>query len=339
MDKQKQIDKLQNHQPHVAIGTPGRILDMIKGYDLVPSSVRHFVVDEADMTLDMGFLETVDAIASSFPDHLQMAVFSATIPQKLEPFLRKYMDNPTTIELKPQSVIADTVENILIAAKGRDKNELIYQLVTMGHPFLVLIFANTKTSVDAIHDFLKHQGLKVAKIHGGIQPRERRRVMKDVADLKYQYVVATDLAARGIDIKGVSMVINAEIPRDNEFFIHRVGRTGRNGMAGTAVTLYEPGQEDQIAELEHMGIKFAPKMIKNGELVDTYDRNRRVHRKPKQEDTSLAIRGLVKKAKQKHMPNYRKKIRTAVLLERKRNTKIARRQALLAEKRKNRKRG
>ncbi|MGO3582016.1 MAG: helicase-related protein, partial [Lacticaseibacillus paracasei] len=174
---------------------------------------------------------------------------------------------------------------------------------------------------------------------GGIQPRERRRVMKDVADLKYQYVVATDLAARGIDIKGVSMVINAEIPRDNEFFIHRVGRTGRNGMAGTAVTLYEPGQEDQIAELEHMGIKFAPKMIKNGELVDTYDRNRRVHRKPKQEDTSLAIRGLVKKAKQKHMPNYRKKIRTAVLLERKRNTKIARRQALLAEKRKNRKRG
>jgi ATP-dependent RNA helicase CshB len=248
MDKQKQIDKLQNHQPHVAIGTPGRILDMIKSYDLVPSSVRHFVVDEADMTLDMGFLETVDAIASSFPDHLQMAVFSATIPQKLEPFLRKYMDNPTTIELKPQSVIADTVENILIAAKGRDKNELIYQLVTMGHPFLVLIFANTKTSVDAIHDFLKHQGLKVAKIHGGIQPRERRRVMKDVADLKYQYVVATDLAARGIDIKGVSMVINAEIPRDNEFFIHRVGRTGRNGMAGTAVTLYEPGQEDQIAE-------------------------------------------------------------------------------------------
>ena len=339
MDKQKQIDKLQAHQPHVAIGTPGRILDMIKRYDLVPASVRHFVVDEADMTLDMGFLETVDAIASSFPEHLQMAVFSATIPQKLEPFLRKYMDHPTVIELKPQSVIADTVENILIAVKGRDKNELIYQLVTMGHPFLVLIFANTKTSVDAIHDYLKHKGLKVAKIHGGIQPRERRRIMKEVADLKYQYVVATDLAARGIDIKGVSMVINAEIPRDQEFFIHRVGRTGRNGLPGTAITLYEPGQEDQIAELEHMGIKFKPKTIQKGELVDTYDRNRRVQRKPKQEDTSLAIRGLVKKAKQKHMPNYRKKIRTAVLLERKRNAKVARRQALLAEKRKHRKRG
>lgn len=339
MDKQKQIDKLQAHQPHVAIGTPGRILDMIKRYDLVPASVRHFVVDEADMTLDMGFLETVDAIASSFPEHLQMAVFSATIPQKLEPFLRKYMDHPTVIELKPQSVIADTVENILIAAKGRDKNELIYQLVTMGHPFLVLVFANTKTSVDAIYDYLKHQGLKVAKIHGGVQPRERRRIMKEVADLKYQYVVATDLAARGIDIKGVSMVINAEIPRDQEFFIHRVGRTGRNGLPGTAITLYEPGQEDQIAELEHMGIKFKPKTIQKGELVDTYDRNRRVQRKPKQEDTSLAIRGLVKKAKQKHMPNYRKKIRTAVLLERKRNAKVARRQALLAEKRKHRKRG
>ncbi|KMO55599.1 hypothetical protein PZ00_04250 [Lacticaseibacillus rhamnosus] len=135
------------------------------------------------------------------------------------------------------------------------------------------------------------------------------------------------------------MVINAEIPRDQEFFIHRVGRTGRNGLPGTAITLYEPGQEDQIAELEHMGIKFKPKTIQKGELVDTYDRNRRVQRKPKQEDTSLAIRGLVKKAKQKHMPNYRKKIRTAVLLERKRNAKVARRQALLAEKRKHRKRG
>ncbi len=91
------------------------------------------------------------------------------------------------------------------------------------------------------------------------------------------------------------MVINAEIPRDQEFFIHRVGRTGRNGLPGTAITLYEPGQEDQIAELEHMGIKFKPKTIQKGELVDTYDRNRRVQRKPKQEDTSLAIRGLVKK--------------------------------------------
>ncbi|KRM71543.1 DEAD/DEAH box helicase [Lacticaseibacillus brantae] len=335
-DKARQIDKLKHQQPHVVIGTPGRVWDLMDSKALQAFTATTFVVDEADMTLDMGFLNEVDKIASSFPEDLQMLVFSATIPQKLQPFLKKYMANPTMIEIKPKSVIADNVENWLIAAKGRDKNQLIYQLLTIGQPFLVLIFANTKTSVDKIHAYLVAQGLTVAKIHGGVAPRERNRIMKEVADLKYQYVVATDLAARGIDIKGVSHVINAEIPTDNEFFVHRVGRTGRNGMDGIAITLYAPGQEAQIAELEHLGIKFQPKAIKNGEIVDSYDRNRRENRKPKQDEMSLAIRGLVKKEQKKRMPGYKKKIQAAVKDERRRNSRIAKREELKANKAKNR---
>lgn len=314
-DKSRQIEKLQHQQPQVAIGTPGRLLDLIKAGALAAYPAKMFVVDEADMTLDMGFLTTVDQIASLFGEDLQMAVFSATIPQKLQPFLKKYMQNPTTIELKPKSVIADTVANWLLAVPSRDRNATIYKLLTMGEPFLVLIFANTKTSVDAIHQYLTDQGLNVAKIHGGIEPRQRRRVMKAVADLKYQYVVATDLAARGIDIDGVSMVINAELPTDNEFFIHRVGRTGRNGLSGTAVTLYQPGQEAQIAELEHLGIKFQPKALKDGEIVDTYDRNRRARRVPKADSRSGKIKSLAAKEAKKKMPGYKKKIKKAAAKE------------------------
>ncbi|WP_155286413.1 DEAD/DEAH box helicase [Lacticaseibacillus zhaodongensis] len=338
-DRQKQERKLENHEAQIAIGTPGRILDLLSDSALTGYTVKTFVVDEADMTLDMGFLDTVDKIASTFPEKLQMMVFSATIPQKLQPFLKKYMANPVTIELKPQTVIADSVDNWLIAKKGKDANEIIYHLLTIGQPYLVLIFANTKTAVDKIHAYLKNQGLKVAKIHGGIEPRERRRVMKEVAAQKFQFVVATDLAARGIDIKGVSHVINAEIPTDNEFFIHRVGRTGRNGMKGIAITLYAPGEENKVAELEAMGIHFTPKAIKNGEIVDTHDRNRRTTRSKKNEKLSQTMYGMLKKEQKKRMPGYKKKVRKAVEKEEWFNRRVEKRAQMRATKKKNKSKG
>lgn len=338
-DRLKQERKLEHREVQIAIGTPGRILDLLSAGALTGYTVKTFVVDEADMTLDMGFLDTVDKIASTFPKKLQMMVFSATIPQKLQPFLKKYMANPLVIELKPKTVIADTVDNWLIAKKGKDVNEIIYHLLTIGEPYLVLIFANTKTSVDKIHAYLKNQGLKVAKIHGGIEPRERRRVMKEVAAQKFQFVVATDLAARGIDIKGVSHVINAEIPSDNEFFIHRVGRTGRNGMKGTAITLYAPGEENKIAELEEMGIHFTPKAIKNGAIVDTHDRNRRTTRSRKNRKLSQKMYGMLKKEQKKRMPGYKKKVRKAVEKEEWFNRRVEKRNEMRANKKRNKAKG
>ncbi|PHK51028.1 DEAD/DEAH box helicase, partial [Enterococcus faecium] len=177
---------LSTHQPHVAIGTPGRILDMMNEQALKVHTAEYFVVDEADMTLDMGFLAEVDQIAGRLPKHLQMLVFSATIPEKLRPFLLKYMENPVIEEIKSKAVISDTIENWLISTKGQDKNRLIYQLLTIGHPYLAIVFANTKQHVDEISDYLKSQGLKVAKIHGDISPRERKRVMRQVQNLDFQ---------------------------------------------------------------------------------------------------------------------------------------------------------
>ena len=326
-DKQRQIEKLKSHQPQLVIGTPGRILDLVRENALDIHNAHYLVVDEADMTLDLGFLKETDAIASTLPKDLQMLVFSATIPEKLRPFLRKYMYNPVIEVVANKHVISPTIDNWLISTKGRDRNKLIYDLLTMGEPYLALVFANTKERADELTNYLRSQGLKVAKVHGGIQPRQRKRIMREIQNLDYQFVVATDLAARGIDIEGVSHVINDDIPEDLEFFVHRVGRTGRNGMKGTAITLYEPSEEKLIDELESMGVHFVPKAVKNGEIVDSYDRNRREKRQTRKESMDPKLRGFVKKEKKKRKPGYKKKIKQAIKRDEQQKRRIARRQA------------
>ncbi|WP_270206933.1 DEAD/DEAH box helicase [Streptococcus anginosus] len=321
-DKNRQIGKLSSSQPHIVIGTPGRIYDLVESGDLAIHKAHTFVVDEADMTLDMGFLVTVDKIASSLPKDLQFLVFSATIPQKLQPFLKKYLSNPVIEQIKTKTVISDTIENWLISTKGRDKNAQIYKITQLLQPYLAMIFVNTKTRADELHSYLTAQGLKVAKIHGDIAPRERKRIMNQVKNLDFEYIVATDLAARGIDIEGVSHVINDAIPQDLSFFVHRVGRTGRNGLSGTAITLYQPSDDSDIRELEKLGIHFIPKMIKNGEFQDTYDRDRRANREKTLEKLDTEMIGLVKKRKKKIKPGYKKKIQWAVN-EKRRKTKRA----------------
>lgn len=325
-DKLRQIEKLKHHQPQIVIGTPGRILDLMRSNALDVHNAHYLVVDEADMTLDLGFLKETDAIASALPKDLQMLVFSATIPQKLKPFLQKYMNDPVAEVVENKTVISPTIDNWLLSTKGRDKKQLIYQLLTMGEPYLALVFANTKERADELTTYLRHQGLKVAKIHGGIQPRERKRLMREIQNLEYQYVVATDLAARGIDIEGVSHVINDDLPEDLEFFVHRVGRTGRNNLRGIAITLYVPSEEAQIEELEKMGVTFVPKALKNGEIVDSYDRNRRQKRRTRQESLDPKMIGMVKKAKKKRKPGYKNKIKRALKRDAQQKRKIARRQ-------------
>ena len=321
-DKARQIGKLESSQPHIVIGTPGRIYDLVESGDLAIHKAHTFVVDEADMTLDMGFLETVDRIAARLPKDLQFLVFSATIPQKLQPFLKKYLSNPVMEQIKTKTVIADTIDNWLLSTKGRDKNAQIYEISQLLQPYLAMIFVNTKTRADDLQVYLTAQGLKVAKIHGDIPPRERKRIMNQVKNLDFEYIVATDLAARGIDIEGVSHVINDAIPQDLSFFVHRVGRTGRNGLPGTAITLYQPSDDSDIRELEKLGIKFTPKIIKNGEFQDTYDRDRRANREKTKEKLDTEMIGLVKKKKKKIKPGYKKKIQWAVN-EKRRKTKRA----------------
>ena len=323
-DKEHQVEQLQRKQPQLVIGTPGRILDLINSNALDVHKAKQFVIDEADMTLDMGFLADVDQIASSFGKRVQMLVFSATIPQKLQPFLKKYLHNPVMEKIANKTVISDTIENWLVSTKGSSHNQLLLQLTKALNPYMAMIFANTKGRVDDIHHFLTSNGLKVAKIHGDVPPRERKRIMNSIKNLDYQYVVATDIAARGIDIEGVSHIINDEIPKDLTFFVHRVGRSGRNGLRGTAITLYSPSDDSSIREIEKMGVTFQPKAVKDGEIVDSYDRDRREKRTKKQDEISLATRGALAKGKKKVKPGYKRAIKWQIEEENKKNRRAER---------------
>ncbi|MGT2934069.1 DEAD/DEAH box helicase [Streptococcus catagoni] len=322
-DKLRQVEKLKVSQPQIVIGTPGRIYDLVKSGDLSIHKATSFVVDEADMTLDMGFLDTVDKIASALPKAVQIMVFSATIPKKLQPFLKKYLTNPLIEQIKTSTVIADTIDNWLVSTKGRDKNSQIFSILKAMNPYMAMIFVNTKERADELHQYLLSNGLKVAKIHGGVPPRERKRIMNQVKKLDYEYIVATDLAARGIDIEGVSHVINDAIPQDLSFFVHRVGRTGRNSLSGTAITLYQPSDDSDIKELEKMGITFVPKVLKNGEFQDTYDRDRRENREKTYKKLDTEMIGLVKKKKKKVKPAYKKKIQWVVDEKRRKERRAA----------------
>ncbi|MCX0291472.1 DEAD/DEAH box helicase [Lactobacillus kullabergensis] len=332
-DRERQVDKISGHKPQIVVATPGRLHDFVEKKILPLDYVKNFVIDEADMTLDMGFLSEIDFIAQRLPQNCVLTAFSATIPVKLANFLRKYMAKLETIIIDNPTVISPTVKNDLLDIGSKSRKKILYQLLTIGQPYLALIFANTKQTVDELAEFLNNQGLKVAKIHGGITERERKRTMRDVEAGQYQYVVATDLAARGIDIEGVSLVINYEIPRELEFVIHRIGRTGRNGMKGHAITLIREEEMNQILKLEKMGIHFDFVEIKDNSLVPRTHYHNRKLRKSTSQGLDNKVRGMVKKEQKKRKPGYKKKIKRAIQQDRAQKNKIEQRSKIRKAKR------
>ena len=315
-DKARTLDKLKV-QPNIVIGTPGRIKDLaINERALLVHTAKVFVVDEADMTLEAGFLADIDAIAGTMGKTLQMMVFSATIPTGLKPFLKKYMSSPEHVHILPRQQTALKIEHVLYPTKHRDRTEITMQLLTALNPYLAVVFTNTKKKATEVAESLLAAGFKVGQIHGDLDPRKRRQMMQKIRNLEYQYIVATDLAARGIDIEGVSHVINYELPSDLEFYIHRTGRTARGELDGVAITLYDTGEEGALSELEARGINFKYKELKNGELVLANTRNRRQTRQKHENEIDKIAKARVKKPK-KVSPGYKKKMKAEMDLIRK----------------------
>lgn len=332
-DRDRQIARFEQNKPQLVIATPGRLLDFADKKILLLDQVKNFVIDEADMTLDLGFLADVDKIAARLPKDVVMSAFSATIPVKLTNFLRKYMAKPEEIVIDNPAVIAPTIKNDLLDIGSKDRKKIVYKLLTMGQPYLALVFANTKQMVDELADYLTKQGLKVAKIHGGITERERKRTLREVRAGQYQYVVASDLAARGIDLPGVSLVINYEIPKELEFIIHRIGRTGRNGLPGHAVTLVREEEMNRVGALEHMGVHFDFVEIKDGALAPRTHYRRRDNRTAANRRLDPHMRGVVKKVKSKRKPGYKKKIKQAIQEDNRKKRKIEARHEMRHQKR------
>lgn len=319
-DKQRTIEKLKV-QPHIVVGTPGRIYDLTAEQALFVHASQILVVDEADMMLDMGFIEDVDRIAAKMPENLQMLVFSATIPEKLKPFLKKYMENPKMIQIEPKRKTAENLQHLLLPSRHRNKKELVHEALLSFNPYLAIVFTNTKKMAEEVAAYLNEKGLKVGRVHGDLTPRERKKMMKQIQDLEFQYIVATDLASRGIDIVGVSHVINYELPTDLDFYIHRVGRTARAGNAGTALTIYDLSDEDALNRIEKMGIQFQNVDLKKGEFIELDDRNRRRNRVKHADETEMLAKSIIKKPK-KVKPGYKKKMQAEMEKVKKRQRRM-----------------
>jgi ATP-dependent RNA helicase CshB len=231
------------------------------------------------------------------------------------------MENPKYAHVEPKQTAAENIEHVLIPSRHRDRDKLLLQIVTHVNPYLAIVFANTKQTADHVAEYLRDHGVKAGILHGGLTPRDRKKVMKQVNELEYAFVIATDLAARGIDIKGVSHVINYELPEDLDFYIHRVGRTARAGSSGIAMTIYDTSDEDALARLENMGIVFENKEIVKGEWVSLDDRDRRRKRKRSADTIDEMAKKIVRKPK-KIKPGYKKKMTAEIEKIKKRQRKL-----------------
>lgn len=314
--KDNDLEKLNNRQPQIVIGTPGRLYDLAINENAVKIyTARYFVIDEADMSLDNEFIEKVDAIAL-IAKEAKMMVFSATISERLQPFLRKYMENPIVLEVHPEEISNLNINHFFIKTKELDRIVWLKRIVDTINPYLAIIFCNTKESANQVYDWINAEGKNACLIHGDIDFRKRKQIIKRINNLDYQYIVATDIISRGIDIIGVSHIINYELPYDFEFYIHRSGRTGRINFSGECISIYEFEDNSYLDKLESRGIKTAYKTIKNNQLVDVVVRNKREKRIRPENDLDFEAKRKVKKPK-KVKPGYKKKYQEAVNKEKK----------------------
>ncbi len=311
-DRKKEMKSLENSQPHIVIGTPGKIADLaFKESVLIINRVKTFIIDEADMTLESGFLDEIAQIESKIDSNRNLMVFSATFPEQLKQFISKHMSKHEYIKIGEKDHKHINIKHEFLYCKNNEKIENLRQLIKMINPYLALIFVNTKEMADKVADNLKSGRQKVAVIHGGLDQRARARVMNRVRNLEFQFVVATDLAARGIDIPGVSHVINYELPRDLDFYTHRSGRTGRVDQEGLCYTLYENADEGLIAKLVSRGIDIEYKTITRNGLESYKNRKIRADRTRPETVEEKTARKMVAKPK-KVKPGYKKKYNAEV---------------------------
>lgn len=305
MERGKMADSL-SIQPHLVIGTPGRIKDLFVDEGVLRvETARVLVVDEADMTLEYGFLEEVDAIAGRMNSRLQMMVFSATIPQNLRPFLKKYMQNPQTIHIQKEHASNPQITHVLVPCKHRSYADTCVSILDGFMPYVCLIFANTREEATECAQHLRAAGKEVVEIHGGLQSRQRKQAMKQLENLKQSYVVATDIAARGIDIEGITHIISLGFPTELDFYIHRSGRTGRAGKDGTCFALYKEKDEAAILSLKERGLVFEHRSFKDGnwQVMKSFGGKR-----PKKNDlVEKEIAKTLTRKNEKVKPGYKKK--------------------------------
>jgi ATP-dependent RNA helicase DeaD len=242
----------------IVTGTPGRVFDHIQHGSLKTKNIKFLVLDEADRMLDMGFLDQVVRIIKTLPRERVTLLFSATIPPEIRRICSQYMKNPSTIEIESQTKTVDTIHQTYYRVEYNEKNTQVSRLLLVEKPESCMIFCNTKAAVDRVQTFLARKGYSSQALHGDIPQSKRLNTIQQFKQGKFHLLVATDVAARGIHIEGLSLVINYDVPNDKDNYVHRIGRTGRAGNDGRAITLVTGDDIITLYEIEeHIGALIA----------------------------------------------------------------------------------
>jgi ATP-independent RNA helicase DbpA len=258
-----QIGSLE-HGAHIVVGTPGRIEDHLRKRTLKLDGLKMLVLDEADRMLDMGFNEAITNIAKQMPRDRQTLLFSATYPSTIKKLSQSFQRNPESVRIENKQESSD-IKQLFFEVNKRQRSEAVIALLAKYQPESSLVFCNTKQKCQDICDDLRQQGVIALALHGDLEQRDRDRVMVRFANRSCSVLVATDVAARGLDVKGLDAVINVELSRDPEVHVHRIGRTGRAGAQGLALSIYTPEQTGLLNAIEdYLGV--APEIVSGDEL-------------------------------------------------------------------------
>ncbi|MDW3210105.1 MAG: DEAD/DEAH box helicase [Reichenbachiella sp.] len=262
-----QVDKLKRGV-HLLVATPGRLLDLISQGYISLDQVKIFVLDEADRMLDMGFVNDVKKLLTYLPKKRQSLFFSATMPNSILKLANEILTNPKKIEVNPVSSTAETIQQFLFYTNRADKKKLLLHILTDQKIDQVLVFSRTKHGADRIARELHKKKIKSAAIHGDKAQNQRQKALKDFKSGHIRVLVATDIAARGIDIDKLKYVINYDVPEEAETYVHRIGRSGRAGEAGNAISLCEPEENSRIKAIEKL-TKTTLQVIKSNPFPQT----------------------------------------------------------------------
>lgn len=254
-------------KPSIIIGTPGRIIDHLNRGTISFANVTYLVLDEADEMLKMGFQDDMETILSKMPTERQTALFSATLPPFIKNISKKYMIEPTIVKIENKTLTVDRITQYLYYVKKEQKKDLLVRLLDYYQFKSVMIFANTKAMVDELVLYLQENHLKADGLHGDLKQANRDRVMASFRNQAIEILIATDVAARGIDVDGIEAIINFDIPQENEIYVHRIGRTGRAGKTGMAITFATTRQARSISDLE----RFTKCNMQKGVIPQTKD--------------------------------------------------------------------
>ncbi|GLX69256.1 DEAD/DEAH box helicase [Paenibacillus glycanilyticus] len=245
----RQIRALKK-KPQIIIGTPGRLLDHINRKTIKLEDVQTVVLDEADEMLDMGFMEDIQSILKQVPEERQTLLFSATMPPNIQKLAQQFLKNPEHVAVISKQVTAPTIQQNYFEVHERQKFEALARLLDMESPELAIIFGRTKRRVDELSEGLQKRGYSADGLHGDLSQNQRDNVMRKFRDGSIDVLVATDVAARGLDVSGVTHVINFDLPQDPESYVHRIGRTGRAGKEGSAYSFVTPREVDHLHFIE-----------------------------------------------------------------------------------------